>query len=150
MVGGQEDPFSEADTNQNGVLERSEFQNYLKSLSDAIGPFLFTPQGDEDEGGGAATFGSKRTKANAGFWSGFVSGIVTIWATEIGDKTFFIAAILSMRHDRLVVFAGAIGALVGKKPRPDLATRYIPHRWCRQWHPLQFPHRTNQFLSTPL
>merc|ERR1719327_2419838 len=34
-----------------------------------------------------------------------------IWATEVGDKTFFIAAILAMRHARLVVFAGALGAL---------------------------------------
>uniref|UniRef100_A0AAV1U706 GDT1 family protein n=1 Tax=Peronospora matthiolae TaxID=2874970 RepID=A0AAV1U706_9STRA len=46
------------------------------------------------------------------FWSGFVSGLLTIWATEIGDKTFFIAAILSMKKDRVVVFAGAIGALI--------------------------------------
>ena len=34
-----------------------------------------------------------------------------IWATEIGDKTFFIAAILAMRHSRAVVFLGALGAL---------------------------------------
>eukprot|EP00501_MAST-03F_sp_TOSAG23-6_P001202 GSMAST32.ASY1.ANO1.1246.1 assembled CDS len=34
-----------------------------------------------------------------------------IIATEIGDKTFFIAAIMAMRQPRLTVFAGAIGAL---------------------------------------
>ncbi len=31
--------------------------------------------------------------------------------SELGDKTFFIAAIMAMRHSRLVVFSGAIGAL---------------------------------------
>ena len=32
--------------------------------------------------------------------------------SEIGDKTFLIAAILAMRHPRLIVFAGAFGSLV--------------------------------------
>ena len=32
--------------------------------------------------------------------------------SEIGDKTFLIAAILAMRHPRIVVFAGAFGSLV--------------------------------------
>ncbi|CAI5734726.1 unnamed protein product [Hyaloperonospora brassicae] len=53
-----------------------------------------------------------RTAGAPLFWSGFMSGLLTIWATEIGDKTFFIAAILSMKKDRVVVFAGAIGALI--------------------------------------
>jgi putative Ca2+/H+ antiporter (TMEM165/GDT1 family) len=34
-----------------------------------------------------------------------------IWATEVGDKTFFIAAIMAMRNDRLAVYVGAISAL---------------------------------------
>lgn len=32
--------------------------------------------------------------------------------SEIGDKTFCMAAILAMRHPRLLVFAGAFGSLV--------------------------------------
>ncbi|KAF9483733.1 UPF0016-domain-containing protein [Pholiota conissans] len=32
--------------------------------------------------------------------------------SEIGDKTFLIAAILAMRHPRMLVFAGAFGSLV--------------------------------------
>ena len=36
-----------------------------------------------------------------------------ILISEIGDKTFFIAAIMAMRNPRGVVFAGAIGALRG-------------------------------------
>ena len=35
-----------------------------------------------------------------------------IIATELGDKTFFIAAILSMKTSRLPVFLGAVSALV--------------------------------------
>ena len=30
---------------------------------------------------------------------------------QIGDKTFFIAAVLAMRHSRAVIFTGAVGAL---------------------------------------
>ncbi|CAM9092991.1 unnamed protein product, partial [Ectocarpus fasciculatus] len=36
---------------------------------------------------------------------------LVILATEVGDKTFFIAAILAMRNGRLVVYLGAMGAL---------------------------------------
>lgn len=35
-----------------------------------------------------------------------------ILISEIGDKTFLLAAILAMRHPRLLVFAGALGSLV--------------------------------------
>lgn len=41
----------------------------------------------------------------------FFKSLLLIIATEIGDKTFFIAAILAMKHGRLVVYAGAMGAL---------------------------------------
>ena len=40
-----------------------------------------------------------------------VQGFAMIVASEIGDKTFLIAAILAMRHPRGVVFAGAFGSL---------------------------------------
>lgn len=46
------------------------------------------------------------------FWPAFVNSLSMIIATEIGDKTFFIAAVMSMRNDRLAVFSGAILALV--------------------------------------
>ncbi len=35
-----------------------------------------------------------------------------IIVTELGDKTFFIAAVLAMRDDRLMIFGGAIGTNV--------------------------------------
>ncbi|KAI7837006.1 hypothetical protein COHA_009186 [Chlorella ohadii] len=46
-----------------------------------------------------------------GFIEGFLKSWGVILASEIGDKTFFIAAIMAMRHARLTVFAGAMAAL---------------------------------------
>jgi len=40
------------------------------------------------------------------------SSFIMIIFSEIGDKTFLIAAILAMKHPRMVVFAGAFGSLV--------------------------------------
>lgn len=63
----------------------------------------------------ADKFGSSSTtktdKEHDGFFNAFTSSTAMIIATEIGDKTFFIAAVLSMRNPRLFVFGGAILAL---------------------------------------
>jgi len=48
---------------------------------------------------------------DASFLHAFVASLSVIIVSELGDKTFFIAAILAMRHSRLVVFGGAIAAL---------------------------------------
>ncbi|KIY94162.1 hypothetical protein MNEG_13798 [Monoraphidium neglectum] len=55
--------------------------------------------------------GSGGMAANQRFVEAFVKSLGVIGASEIGDKTFFIAAIMAMRHPRLTVFGGAIGAL---------------------------------------
>lgn len=47
-----------------------------------------------------------------GFVHAFIASISVIVVSELGDKTFFIAAIMAMRHSRLVVFSGAILALI--------------------------------------
>jgi len=47
-----------------------------------------------------------------GFTRAFGESFMVILATEIGDRTFFIAAIMAMRHSRFVIWAGAVGALV--------------------------------------
>ncbi|NJO78666.1 MAG: TMEM165/GDT1 family protein [Cyanobacteria bacterium RM1_2_2] len=41
----------------------------------------------------------------------FTAGLLLITVSELGDKTFFIAAILAMRHSRRLVFIGAVAAL---------------------------------------
>lgn len=46
-----------------------------------------------------------------GFIHGFVASVSVIIISELGDKTFFIAAIMAMRHSRMVVFTGALSAL---------------------------------------
>ena len=51
------------------------------------------------------------TPGSTSFFSAFAASFLLILGSEIGDKTFFIAAILSMKHSHLVVFAGAIAAL---------------------------------------
>ncbi|XP_078534311.1 putative divalent cation/proton antiporter TMEM165 [Lissotriton helveticus] len=48
---------------------------------------------------------------NLGFIHAFVAAISVIIVSELGDKTFFIAAIMAMRYNRLTVLAGAILAL---------------------------------------
>ncbi|EGN97170.1 hypothetical protein SERLA73DRAFT_56748 [Serpula lacrymans var. lacrymans S7.3] len=53
--------------------------------------------------------------------------------SEIGDKTFLIAAILAMRHPRLLVFAGAFGSLLLMSmlsaAMGHLLPTLIPKRW---------------------
>ncbi|XP_078254636.1 putative divalent cation/proton antiporter TMEM165 isoform X1 [Rhinoraja longicauda] len=51
------------------------------------------------------------TKTNLGFIHAFVASISVIIVSELGDKTFFIAAIMAMRYNRLTVLVGAMLAL---------------------------------------
>ncbi|KAF5900531.1 transmembrane protein, partial [Clarias magur] len=51
------------------------------------------------------------SKGNLGFIHAFVAAISVIIVSELGDKTFFIAAIMAMRYNRLTVLAGAMLAL---------------------------------------
>jgi len=44
--------------------------------------------------------------------TGFTAGLLLITLTELGDKTFFIGAILAMRHPRRWAFAGVTAALL--------------------------------------
>jgi putative Ca2+/H+ antiporter (TMEM165/GDT1 family) len=41
----------------------------------------------------------------------FTAALLLITISELGDKTFFIAVILAMRHSRRWVFAGVVAAL---------------------------------------
>ncbi|XP_055967480.1 transmembrane protein 165 [Sorex fumeus] len=51
------------------------------------------------------------SQTNLGFIHAFVAAISVIIVSELGDKTFFIAAIMAMRYNRLTVLAGAMLAL---------------------------------------
>jgi len=43
--------------------------------------------------------------------SAFTAALLLIAVSELGDKTFFIAVILAMRHSRRLVFTGVVAAL---------------------------------------
>ncbi|XP_076238872.1 putative divalent cation/proton antiporter TMEM165 isoform X2 [Calliopsis andreniformis] len=54
---------------------------------------------------------TSQTIDNLGFLHAFIASLSVIVVSELGDKTFFIAAIMAMKHPRLTVFVGAISAL---------------------------------------
>lgn len=53
----------------------------------------------------------KVPKITFGFFHAFFASFSVIVVSEIGDKTFFIAAIMAMKHPRLTIYAGAMFAL---------------------------------------
>jgi putative Ca2+/H+ antiporter (TMEM165/GDT1 family) len=87
--------FERLDLNHDKVLSESEYKSGWPLIAKEV------------SGG----FGSWLPANNGGFMKGFTSGVAMILATEIGDKTFFIAAVLSMRQQRSAVFLGAVLSL---------------------------------------
>jgi putative Ca2+/H+ antiporter (TMEM165/GDT1 family) len=68
--------------------------------------------------------------ANYGFIHAFIASISVIVVSELGDKTFFIAAIMAMRHSRLVIYAAAMGALgtmtILSALLGNIVTKFVP------------------------
>lgn len=60
---------------------------------------------------GPAVSVDELNKGNLGFIHAFVAALSVIIVSELGDKTFFIAAIMAMRYNRLTVLTGAMLAL---------------------------------------
>ncbi|KAF8122980.1 hypothetical protein EV363DRAFT_1358214 [Boletus edulis] len=62
-----------------------------------------------------------------------IRSFTMILFSEIGDKTFLIAAILAMRHSRLLVFAGAFSSLLLMSllsaEMGHLLPKLIPQKW---------------------
>jgi len=50
-------------------------------------------------------------QGDIGFYHALIASLSVIIVSELGDKTWFIAAIMAMRHSRLAVFSGAMAAL---------------------------------------
>jgi putative Ca2+/H+ antiporter (TMEM165/GDT1 family) len=67
--------------------------------------------------------------STSALWQSFAMIIVS----EIGDKTFLIAAILSMRHPRLVVFAGAFSSLLVMSVLSAAMGHVLPTLISRRW-----------------
>jgi hypothetical protein len=100
-VQGQ-DLFAALDGNGDHVVSQEEFREAVQYLAQK--PASATA--DEADGSGG------HLHSELPFWPAFTSSVMMILATEIGDKTFFIAAVMSMRNPRSAVFLGAIGALI--------------------------------------
>lgn len=66
----------------------------------------------------------------SGFLNAFVASLSVIIVSELGDKTFFIAAILAMKSSRVVVFVAsmlALGIMTVMASGLGVATTVIPH-----------------------
>jgi Ca2+/H+ antiporter, TMEM165/GDT1 family len=102
------DWFDVVDTNHDGVIDRTEYDEGLDRFMAEIEHGSSNSTGRRSAVSWVADFISYESK---GYWKAFTSSVAMILATEIGDKTFFIAAVLSMKHARMAVFTGAIAAL---------------------------------------
>lgn len=63
------------------------------------------------------------------FIDGFLSSMTVVVLAELGDRTFFIAAILAVKHSRIVVFLGqmaAQAAMTIASVALGLAAHFIP------------------------
>jgi len=73
-----------------------------------------TVRADDDDNNNmnaSSSNGGNVKKAGEGGFSAFVQSFSSIVVSEIGDKTFFIAAIMAMRYNRMTVLAGCLLAL---------------------------------------
>ncbi|EDV42142.1 uncharacterized protein Dana_GF17836, isoform A [Drosophila ananassae] len=96
---------SQPDSEDNAVIQ-SGIQSNLEVQGDLNRP---TDLSSADEKANESSDRQAKTKGT--FIDAFTASISVILLTELGDKTFFIAAIMAMRHPRLIVFGGAITAL---------------------------------------
>lgn len=84
--------FKSADANHDGVLQQEEYVQYVRDHPASLLARSWTGDGDT-------------------FIPSFVNALIMIVATELGDKTFFVAAIMAMKHPRAVVFGASMAAL---------------------------------------
>lgn len=71
--------------------------------------------------------------AEEGSLQALAQAFLMIIFSEIGDKTFLIAAILAMRHPRLVVFAGAFASLIVMSILSSALGHILPSLIPRKW-----------------
>ncbi len=83
----------------------------MKFNSGAEPPSAVGAAAEDDGGNDGVSKTTFSTSGTLGFTHSFVATLSMIIVSELGDKTFFIAAILAMRHSRSTVFGGAMSAL---------------------------------------
>ena len=67
------------------------------------------------------------------FLAAFVNSLIMIIVTEIGDKTFFIAAVLAMKNGRIFVYSGAMLALTAMHLLSSLMGYALPALLSRKY-----------------
>lgn len=99
-------PVIQYDYNSDGTLSPSRLSNipYLLDTNTTT-PNGYLTDNDADK------FSSMFAWTGPGFLHGFISSLSLIIVSELGDKTFFIAAILAMKNSRTVVFVASMLAL---------------------------------------
>lgn len=88
-------------------------RKYLKTVHDAVDPLIVMDQEAADAFAVKAEDkewleGVLSMSSSNGFSASFLNSLAVILITEIGDKTFFIAAVLAMRNHRFPVYAGCM------------------------------------------
>ena len=68
-----------------------------------------------------------------GFITAFTQSLLMILVTELGDKTFFIAAIMAMKFSRARVLAGALGALIVMTVLSAVLGKAFPLLFNKKW-----------------
>lgn len=106
--------FNIFDKDGNEVIDKDEYAIGMKNFETVLKKAQASAASTEDTANKKSRVSSsiKEDDIGLGFWSAFMNSFSMIIATEIGDKTFFIAAIMSMKCDRSAVFSGAILALI--------------------------------------
>lgn len=66
-------------------------------------------------------------KQTTGWTDGFLSSLSMILVSEIGDKTFFIACLMAMRHPKMTVYVGAVAALAAMTVLSALLGVVVPN-----------------------
>jgi len=126
--------FSLIDSNHDGVINESEYEAGISNLYGLLSKKATSSS--------TSSFSNDSIKErlsylssseDLSFLSAFFNSVAMILATEIGDKTFFIAAILSMKHDRLVIFAGSILALICMTILSSMMGMVLPSLLPRQY-----------------
>ncbi|KAK3860363.1 hypothetical protein Pcinc_033581 [Petrolisthes cinctipes] len=80
-------------------------------FEDDTGNGAVVPSGSGDRFPNSSQDQNTKDKNEMNFMHAFVAALSMIIVTELGDKTFFIAAIMAMNHPRVTVFTGAMLAL---------------------------------------
>lgn len=111
-------------TNDYDNFENSSFRPFAPNATDPNSTYTTTT----DPIPGSGSFFSNLLESR--FVQAFIASLSVVVVSELGDKTFFIAAIMAMQHSRWIVFVGAISALALMTILSavfGLAATFIPH-----------------------